>query len=74
MSHYRSYYKTYVNYNKLFGMLHNDIWDFIIDESDTDDDYVSFINVVRGYLNNCTSFTRVQIKGETERYACKFKT
>ena len=26
--------KTYVNYNKLFGMLHNDIWDIITDESD----------------------------------------
>lgn len=44
--------KTYVNYDKLFRMLHNDIWDFITNESDINDDYVSFINVVRGTLNN----------------------
>ena len=54
--------KTYVNYNKLFGMLHNDIWNFVTDESDINDDYVFFINVVRSSLNNCTKFTRVQIK------------
>ena len=54
--------KTYVNYNKLFRMLHYDIWDFITAELDINDDYASFINVVRRSLNNCTSFIRAQIK------------